>query len=151
MAICAYLDTFIDITQNRLAAERFPALPGRNEAFMFENKKQPLASPQTFYRRIGRNFLFTLIILAVSLVIGTAGFYLTRDPQCSVPVTLLDAFHNSAMLLSGMGPVLQCYTSAGKWFSSGYALFGGIVLVTNIGILLSPALHRIFHKLHLEE
>lgn len=118
---------------------------------MYENKRQPLASSRTFYKRMARNFLFTLLILVTSLLIGTAGFYLTRDTHCASRVSLLDAFHNSAMLLSGMGPVIQCYTPIGKWFSSGYALFGGMVLVTNIGILLSPALHRILHNLHLEE
>lgn len=118
---------------------------------MYENKRQPLAPPGKYYKRIGRNFLFTLGIIGTSLMLGTAGFYFTRDPHCATPITLLDAFHNSAMLLSGMGPVLQCYTPAGKWFSSVYSLFGGIVLVINLGLLLSPGLHRIFHKLHLEE
>ena len=66
--------------------------------------------------------------------------------------TRAKVLHNSAMLLSGMGPVLQEYPSAGaKLFSSFYALFSGIVFIANIGVILAPVIHRIFHRLHLEE
>jgi len=50
-----------------------------------------------------------------------------------------------------MGPVVEIKTVAGKWFSSAYALFSGVVFITNIGIILAPALHRMFHRLHLGE
>jgi hypothetical protein len=82
----------------------------------------------------------------VFLVIGTIGFSLTAQ------ASWIDAFHNSAMLLSGMGPILPNYPSDGaKIFSSFYALFGGIVFITNIGVILTPVIHRIFHRLHLED
>jgi hypothetical protein len=55
------------------------------------------------------------------------------------------------MILSGMGPVVVIESDAGKYLSSFYALFSGIVFITNIGIVLAPAVHRIFHILHLEE
>jgi hypothetical protein len=40
---------------------------------------------------------------------------------------------------------------AGKIFSSIYALFSGVVFISNIGIILAPAIHRLFHILHLQE
>ena len=86
-----------------------------------------------------------MMILFISMVIGVAGFCLTAG------ASPIDSFHNSAMLLSGMGPVLQNYPTTGaKLFSSFYALFGGIVFITNIGIILAPVMHRVFHRLHLE-
>lgn len=118
---------------------------------MYESKHQPLASRKTFYTRIAKNFLWTLIILGISLSIGTVGFYFTRDPHCASPITWLDALHNASMLLSGMGPIITCYTETGKWFSSFYALFSGIVFITNVSFILSPALHRFYHRLHIEE
>jgi len=42
-------------------------------------------------------------------------------------------------------------TDGGKWFNSIYAIFSGVVFITNIGLILAPALHRLFHTLHLEE
>jgi hypothetical protein len=64
---------------------------------------------------------------------------------------LLDSLHNASMILSGMGPVIEINTVWGKVFSSFYALFSGIVFITNIGIILAPALHRMYHRLHLED
>jgi len=55
------------------------------------------------------------------------------------------------MILSGMGPVVEINTGVGKWFSSCYALFSGVIFITNIGLILAPAAHRLFHKLHLQE
>jgi len=63
----------------------------------------------------------------------------------------IDALHNAAMILSGMGPVIQIDTTKGKLFSSVYALFSGVIFIANIGFILAPAIHRLFHRLHLEE
>ena len=65
--------------------------------------------------------------------------------------TWIDAIHNVAMILSGMGLVIQIYTTAGKLFSSAYALFSGVIFIANIGFILAPAIHRLFHRLHIEE
>ena len=96
------------------------------------------------------NLLLTVIVLSICLVIGTSGYYLTRKTNDPNAPGLLDCFHNASMILSGMGPVISINTNSGKWFSSFYALFSGIVFITNIGLVLAPAIHRLFHKLHLE-
>jgi hypothetical protein len=114
--------------------------------FKYEHKHQKLASRRVFVGRIAKNLLLAIIIMAVCLFIGIIGFHTTCNN-----VSWLNAFHNSAMLLSGMGPVLTDLCTPGIWFSSFYALFGGIVFITNIGIILAPAIHRLFHKLHIEE
>lgn len=112
---------------------------------MYEHKSQRLLPLKQFYQRVLKNILLSLVILFVFMIIGVIGFCFTAK------VSWIDAFHNSAMLLSGMGPVLPSYPNTGaKLFSSFYALFGGIVFITNIGVVLAPVMHRLFHRLHLE-
>ena len=112
---------------------------------LYEHKREPLAPRKVFYQRIAKNLTVALAIIVISLLIGIVGFKFSCDH-----IRWLDAFHNSAMLLSGMGPVLTNLCDPGIWFSSFYALFGGIIFITNFGIILAPAIHRLFHKLHLE-
>ena len=112
---------------------------------MYEHKKQPLASTKTFYKRIGRSLLLAIVVLFVSLLIGIVGYHATTD------MSWLDALLNASMILSGMGPVDTINSEAGKWFASFYALFSGVIFITNIGLILAPAIHRIMHRLHVEE
>lgn len=113
---------------------------------MYEHKREPLASRPVFYMRVAKNLLVGILVLAISLLIGIIGFH-TTCPH----IRWLDAFHNASMLLSGMGPVLDNLCDTGIWFSSLYALFSGVVFITNIGFILAPVIHRFFHKLHLEK
>lgn len=112
---------------------------------MYEHRKQQLASMATFYQRVVKNILLASAVLLLCLLIGIAGYHYTAG------IEWLDALHNASMILSGMGPVVEIKTVAGKWFSSMYALFSGVVFITNIGIILTPAMHRIFHRLHLQD
>lgn len=113
--------------------------------FMYEHRKQPLATKATFYQRILKNILIALLIMSVCLIIGIAGYHYTDN------IPWIDSLHNASMILSGMGPVVEIKSETGKIFSSGYALFSGIVFITNVGVILAPAVHRIFHRLHLED
>jgi len=111
---------------------------------MYEHKKQKLAPMSIFYQRVIKNIMLAFLILGVCLLIGIAGYHYTAGANW------LDSLHNASMILSGMGPVIEINTASGKIFSSFYALFSGIVFITNIGIILAPALHRMYHRLHLE-
>ena len=111
---------------------------------MYEHRKQPLAPLGTFYQRVLKNLLLAVLIMMVCLAIGVLGYHYTAR------VAWLDAVHNASMILSGMGPVVEIKTTSGKWFSSGYALFSGVVFITNVGIILAPAMHRLFHRLNVE-
>lgn len=114
----------------------------------YERKTDQLAPRVVFYKRIGRNLLSVVVVLAVMLAIGTIGYHCATDPY----TPWLDALHNASMILSGMGPIIvDHFTEGGKIFSSLYALFSGIVFVGAMGYVLAPGLHRIFHKLHLQE
>lgn len=112
---------------------------------MYENKSEPLAPTHVFYQRVLRNLLVAGGILTISLTIGILGYHYTDD------IKWIDALHNASMILSGMGPVVEIKSTGGKLFSSGYALFSGVAFITNIGIILAPMAHRLFHRLHLEE
>ena len=111
---------------------------------MYEHRKQPLAPRNKYYQRVLYNILYTVIILSFSLLIGVFGYHFIAHADW------IDAVHNSSMILSGMGPVIEIENTSGKLFSSFYALFSGIVFITNVGIILAPAVHRLFHRLHLE-
>ena len=112
---------------------------------MYEHRRQKLAPIRVFYKRVLKNLLIACFVLGISLMIGIAGYHLTAN------IDWLDSMHNASMILSGMGPVVEITTVAGKWFSSFYALFCGVVFITNIGIIMAPVLHRLYHRLHLEE
>jgi type II secretory pathway component PulF len=111
---------------------------------MYEKKTQPLASQKVFFIRLGRNLFLMLILILFSLLIGVIGYYYLAE------ASWIDAFHNASMILSGMGPVITIASETGKIFSSFYALFSGLVFVTNVGVLLAPVMHRIMHRIHLE-
>jgi hypothetical protein len=112
---------------------------------MYEHKRQPLAPRHIYYQRIYRNLAWSSFFLLICLGIGILGYHFT----CNLP--WIDALHNASMILSGMGPVVEIESDGGKVFSSGYAIFSGVAFITNIGVLLAPAIHRFFHRLHVEE
>lgn len=111
----------------------------------YEHKSEPIAIRSVFYKRVLTHFLWTLLILSVCLFIGIIGYKYTG------PMSWIDAIHNSSMILGGMGPVITIETFWGKIFSSFYALFSGVVFITNIGVLIAPIAHRFFHKMNLED
>lgn len=111
---------------------------------MYEHKKQPLASKQVYYGRIAKNIFFATFFMLVCLLIGVLGYHYIAEFQW------IDSLLNASMILSGMGPVGDIKSDSGKVFASVYALFSGVAFITNIGFLLSPAIHRMFHSLHLD-
>jgi hypothetical protein len=111
---------------------------------MFENRRTPLLPRRAFFARLARSFGVGVAIVGVCLGIGMAGYHHFER------LSWIDAFANAAMILSGMGPLAPLQTNAGKIFAGSYALFSGLAFVTIIGIVLSPVVHRFFHKFHLE-
>ena len=111
---------------------------------MYEGKHQPLASVHTYRMRTLRHMFFGISVISVCLFIGVAGYHFIDG------VPWIDALHNASMILSGMGPVVEIKSNAGKIFSSFFALFSGVMFITTVGIILAPVIHRFFHKLHLD-
>ena len=116
----------------------------------WEHRSEPLAPSHVFAGRMARQILLVAAIVAVALVIGTIGYMLVS--KGTENLGLVDSFLEASMLLSGAGPLYTERTSSDslKLFSSVYALFGTLVVVSSVGILASPIVHRVLHRLHLE-
>lgn len=117
---------------------------------MFEHRSQPVISPQKFFWRTLRYTFLSSLLLQVSLLLGMIGYRYFAD------ISWVDSFYNASMILTGMGPGLDIGSLAPerqnpvKLFAGIYAIYSGVVFLAASGLVLSPILHRFFHKLHLE-
>ena len=112
---------------------------------MFESACEPMISPREFALRILRHVAIAQVFVAISLVIGMLGYRLTEG------LAWIDGVVESAMLLGGMGPVHAPVTEAGKLFAGCFALYAGLLFIAVGGFVLAPVLHRVLHRLHLDE
>ena len=112
---------------------------------MYESRSEPMLPARRFLRRLASHSLVALAVVAVSLVIGTAGYHSFAGEAW------IDAFLNASMLLGGMGQVGDVTTTPGKLFASFFALYAGLMLIGVTTLLLAPVIHRIFHRVHLED
>jgi hypothetical protein len=113
--------------------------------FHYETRRQPLLPRREFAKRLARNFAASSALVGVSLLAGMAGYRYFEG------MSWLDAFANASMILSGMGPLAPVQTAGGKVFAGLYALYSGLALIVATGILLSPVIHRMLHRFHVEE
>jgi hypothetical protein len=104
-----------------------------------------LAPRTVFYARFRRAAIYAFALVAATLAIGMLGYRALEH------MSWLDAFHQAAMLMSGMGPVVDIRSTAGKIFDGVYALFCGVILLASTGLLFAPVIHRILHKFHIED
>jgi len=98
-----------------------------------------------FLRHLGRQALWALLLVVLSLAGGIAGFHHWGQRSW------LDAFLNASMLLGGMGPVGDLGPAGGKLFAGIYALYAGLVFLIVAGLLVAPVFHRVLHRFHLED
>jgi hypothetical protein len=112
----------------------------------WEHHSEPLAPSHVFAGRLLRQILLVAGIVAVTLTVGTAGYLVISD------LDLVDSFLEASMLLSGAGPLYTERSSSNnlKVFSSLYALVSTLIVVSSVGIVASPIVHRVLHRLHLE-
>lgn len=111
----------------------------------YEKYYEPLLPVPKFLARLARNFVFGLLCIAITLIIGMWGYHRLEH------MPWIDAFVNAAMILSSMGPMAPLSSYYGKLFAGCYAIFCGIIFILTIGIIFSPVVHRFFHKFHLDE
>ena len=109
-----------------------------------EHRAKPVLPRQQFAIRLLRACLVWVALTVVGLGIGMSGYMLTEG------MGAVDAFVNAAMILSGMGPVGELKTAAGKIFAGFYAILSGLLIVIATGFILAPVLHRVMHLLHVE-
>jgi xanthine/uracil permease len=111
----------------------------------FENKKSPLLSKSKFFKRQFRYFIYSSVIIILSLGIGTLGYSYFGN------ISLVDGFYNASLILTGMGPVDPMITNSAKLFASFYALYSGVAFLSTAAILFAPTAHRFLHYLQIEE
>ncbi|HEX8029505.1 MAG TPA: hypothetical protein VF491_13620 [Vicinamibacterales bacterium] len=101
---------------------------------------------ERFRKHLQANITVALIILIVSLAIGMIGYH-TVVPELS----WIDAFVNSSMLLSGMGPLGTLPNDEAKLFAGIYALYCGVVFIATVGLVLAPVGAHVLRRFHLDK
>ncbi len=110
--------------------------------FKIERLSQPILPWPRFVRRLLKSLAVGFGLIAISLAAGMAGYhYLEHLPW-------LDAFDTASMILSGMGPLGEPQTSAGKLFAGLYALYSGFAVLVIAAITFGPVVHRVMHVFH---
>lgn len=112
---------------------------------MYEHRSAPLMPKAQFILRVFTHGAIAIALLSASILMGMAGYMHFEQ------LAWRDAFLDSAMLLGGMGPVHPPATPGGKLFAGFFALYAGLVFIVTAGLLLAPTMHRVLHRLHLDE
>jgi hypothetical protein len=110
----------------------------------FEPRHQKVISRAAFAMRMVWAIGLWAALTLGGLLIGMAGYAWTEGMGPA------DAFVNAAMILSGMGPVAELHTTAGKVFAGFYAILSGLIIVIGAGFVLAPIAHRVLHRFHVE-
>ena len=110
----------------------------------WEHRTESLATRCVFTSRMLRQIAIVAGLVAVALVIGIVGYMLIAG------LGFVDSLLEASMLLSGAGPLYTERSSSNvlKIFSSLYSLFGTLVVVSCVGILAAPIVHRVLHRMH---
>ena len=103
-----------------------------------------MASRWKFLTRMAIAIGLWIVLTVVGLAIGIAGYAGFEG------MSFVDAYVNAAMILSGMGPVGELKTTAGKVFAGSYAILSGLIIVIATGFVLAPIFHRVLHRFHVE-
>ena len=111
----------------------------------FEKPRHEVIPRWRFFVRMLLAIALWIAITLVGLAIGMAGYAYFEG------MSVADAYVNAAMILSGMGPVVELKTTAGKIFAGSYAIFSGLVIVIATGFVLAPIFHRVLHHFHVEQ
>jgi len=112
---------------------------------MFEHRTDPILPRHTFLFRVLVYLTLATLLIGVALGIGVVGYHVLGG------LPWIDALVNASMILGGMGPVDPITSHAGKLFASFYALFSGLLFIGAASIILAPFVHRVMHKLHLDD
>jgi hypothetical protein len=111
---------------------------------LYESHSQPLLPRRLFILRALSHLGVACCLVLLALGIGILGYHFLAG------LAWLDSLVNASMILGGMGPVDLITSVAGKWFESFYALFAGTVFIATAGIIITPFVHRLLHRLHLD-
>ena len=109
-----------------------------------EHHKQEIIPLPQFFLRLGKYGIFSFVLITFSIGLGIVGYHHFGQ------LNLIDSFHMSCMILTGMGPVCELTTKTAKLFSSFYALYSGVAFLSITAVFFAPIIHRLLHILHVE-
>jgi UPF0716 family protein affecting phage T7 exclusion len=118
---------------------------GREHAGRLSASAVAAARKQHFWQRMLLHGSLSMMLLLLSLAGGMLGFMHFEH------LGWRDAFLNTSMLLSGMGPVDTALSENGKVFAGLYALYSGLVVIAVAGLLLTPSVRRVMHRVHWDD
>jgi hypothetical protein len=113
----------------------------------FERRHEKLAPLSVFVWRLVKSIGVGSAMIGAALLIGVAGYHWFAK------FDWIDSILEASMILGGMGPVNgdKLFTNTAKLFASAYALFSGLIFIGVMGVVLSPIMHRLMHKFHLDK
>jgi TRAP-type C4-dicarboxylate transport system permease small subunit len=111
----------------------------------YERHHDQLAPVSVFVKRVIGSVAMALGLIGLVLCIGIAGYHFIAG------YNLVDSLLEASMILGGMGPVKELPSDGAKVFASAYALFSGLIFIAVMGLVLSPVVHRVLHKFHVDE
>lgn len=109
---------------------------------MFESRQDPLIPRRRFYHRMVKFLLAALAVDAFAVAVGAVGYHFIGG------LPWLDATLNSALVITGNGPIGAIHSAAGKVFTALDALLGGVTFIVVAAVLLSPVIHRMLHAMN---
>lgn len=112
---------------------------------MYETKKDALLSPEQFAWRLIWHVLAAFLMIFITLVIGAFGHIYFEG------IDFHDAFLNTALIMGGIGTIVMPASVAGKLFFSVYGIFLSLLFAAVVGVALAPVIHRIVHRMHLDD
>ena len=110
----------------------------------FERHHEKVAPFSVFAQRLAAAVVAACGVIALVLFVGVAGYHWLAGFEW------IDSLLEASMILGGMGPINPLKGTGAKLFASGYALFSGLVFIGIMGIVLTPVVHRILHKFHVQ-
>ena len=110
-----------------------------------EHRKQKVVPITHFLIRLGRYGVFALLLIGISVIIGTLGYHHVGQ------LHWIDSFHMACMILTGMGPVAEMTTDEAKLFSSFYALYSGVAFLSITAVIFAPIIHRTSAHMHVQD
>jgi len=111
---------------------------------MNDRPLDPLPPRHIFLKRLARTALLAMLIIGGSLVLGVLGYHYLEG------LSWIDSLLNGSMILSGMGPVAVLTSPSAKLFASAYAMFSAVVFLVCVAVMISPVIHRVLHRFHMD-
>ena len=108
----------------------------------YEHLSDPILPLTQWIQRTVRAAGLAVLVITVALSIGILGYHEIGH------LSWIDSILEASMILGGMGAIAPMTGDAIKLFASFYALMSGLVVMSTMGIVLAPWLHRILHHLH---